>query len=47
MDERNNKKFEEMNKSLKDTLGKQEKEIKQVMETVQGLKSEKEVMKKT
>ena len=47
MDEKNNKKFEEMNKSLKDTLGNQEKAIKQVMETVQDLKNEIKVKKKT
>ena len=46
MGEKNNKKFEEMNKSLKDTLGNQEKAMKQVMETVPGLKNEMEVMKK-
>ena len=28
MDEKNNKKFEKMNKSVKDTLGKQEKTIR-------------------
>ena len=39
-----NKKVDKMNKSLKDT---QEKAIKQVMETVQDLKNEMEVMKKT
>ena len=39
MDEKNNKKFEEMNKSPKDTLGKQEKAIKQIMERVQDLKN--------
>ena len=47
MDEKNNKKFEEMNKSFKGTIGNQEKAIKQVMETVQDLKTEIEVMKKT
>ena len=47
MDEKNNKKFEEMSKSLKDNLRNQEKAIKQVMETVQDLKNEMEVMKKT
>ena len=47
MDEKNNKKFEEMNKSLKDNLGNQEKTIKQIMETVQDLKTEMEEMKKT
>ena len=47
MDEKYNKKFEEMSKSVNDTLGNQEKTIKQVMETVQGLKAEMEAMKKT
>ena len=42
--EKTSKKVEEMNRSLKDT---QEKAIKQVMETVQDLKNEMEVMKKT
>ena len=37
--EKTNKKVEEMNKSLKDTQENQEKAIKQVMETVQGLKT--------
>ena len=46
-DEKNNKKLEEINKSLKDTLGNQEKTIKQIMETVQELKTEMEAMKKT
>ena len=36
-----------MNKSLKDHQKNQEKAIKQVMETVQDLKNEMEVMKKT
>ena len=36
-----------MNKSLKDTQENQEKAIKQVRETVQDLKNEMEVMKKT
>ena len=40
MDEKYNKKFKEMSKSMNDTLGNQEKSIKQVMETVQELKSE-------
>ena len=35
MDDKNNKKFEEINKSLKDTLQNQEITIKQIMETVQ------------
>ena len=47
MDKKNNKEFEEMNKSLKDTLGNQEKTIKQKMEIVQDLKTEMEAMKKT
>ena len=47
MDEKYNKKFEEMSKSVNDTLGNQEKTIKQVMETVQELKTEMETMKKT
>ena len=47
MDEKYNKKFEEMSKSMNDTLGNQEKTIKQVMETVQELKTEMEAMKKT
>ena len=41
-------KFEEMNKFLKDTLGNQKKKTnKQVMETIQDLKNEINVMKKT
>ena len=47
MDEKYNRKFEEMSKSVNDTLGNQEKTIKQVMETVQELKTELEAMKKT
>ena len=47
MDEKYNKKFKEMSKSVNDTLGNQEKTIKQVMETVQELKTEMEEMKKT
>ena len=47
MDDKYNKKFEEMRKSVNDTLGNQEKTIKQVMETVQELKTEMESMKKT
>ncbi|KAK7800720.1 hypothetical protein U0070_011240 [Myodes glareolus] len=47
MDEKYNKKFEEMSKSMNDTLGNQEKTIKQEMETVQELKTEMESMKKT
>ena len=47
MDGKYNKKFEEMSKSVNDTLGNQEKTIKQVMDTVQELKTEMEAMKKT
>ena len=47
LDEKYNKKFEEMSKSVNDTLGNQEKTIKQVKETVQELKTEMEAMKKT
>ena len=47
MDEKYSKKFEEMSKSINDTLGNQEKSIKQVMETVQELKTEMEAIKKT
>ena len=47
MDEKTNKKFEEMNKSLKDAQENQGKAIKQIMETVQDLKTEMAVMKKT
>ena len=47
LDEKYNIKFEEMSKSVNDTLGNQEKTIKQVMETVQELKTEMEAMKKT
>ena len=47
MEEKYNKKFEEMSKSLNDTLGNQEKAIKQVMESVQELKTEMEAVKKT
>ena len=36
-----------MRKSVNDTLGNQEKTIKQVMETIQELKTEMEAMKKT
>ena len=42
-----NKKVDEMNKSLKETQEKQEKAIKQVRETIQDLKNEMKVMKKT
>lgn len=38
MEEKTNKKLEEINKSLKDTQENQEKAIKQVKETVQDLK---------
>ena len=41
------KKFEEINKSIEDILGNQEKAIKQIMETVEDLKTEMEAMKKT
>ena len=47
MEEKYNKKFEEMSKFVNNTLGNQEKTIKQVMETVQELKTEMEAMKKT
>ena len=47
LDEKYNKRIEEMSKSVSDTLGNQEKTIKQVMETVQELKTEMEAMKKT
>ena len=47
MGERYNKKFEEMKKYVNDTLGNQEKTIKQVMKTVQELKTEMEAKKKT
>ena len=46
MYEKDNKKFEEMNKSVNDIIGNQEKTIKQIMETVQDLKTEMEAMKK-
>ena len=45
--EKRNKKVEEMSKSLKNTHKNQDKAIKQVMETVQHLKEEMEVIKKT
>ena len=38
MEEKYNKKFEKMSKFVNDTLGNQEKTIKQVMESVQELK---------
>ena len=47
MDEKTNKKFEEMDKCLKDIQENQAKATKQVMETVQDLKTEMEAMKKT
>ncbi|KAK7831571.1 hypothetical protein U0070_015083 [Myodes glareolus] len=47
MEDKYNKKFEEMSKSINETLGNQEKTIKQAMETVQDLKIEIEAMKKT
>ena len=46
LDEKYNKKFEEISKSVNDTLRNQEKTIKQVMESVQELKTEMEAMKK-
>ncbi|KAK7832398.1 hypothetical protein U0070_011846 [Myodes glareolus] len=47
MEEKYSKKFEEMSKFVNDTLGNQEKTIKQVMESVQELKTEMEAVKKT
>ncbi|KAK7796718.1 hypothetical protein U0070_023578 [Myodes glareolus] len=47
MEDKYNKKFEEMSKFVNDTLGSQEKTIKQVMESVQELKTEMEAVKKT
>ena len=47
MEEKFNKKFAEMSKTINDTLGNQEKTNKQVIETVQELKTEREAMKKT
>ena len=47
IDEKYNKKFEEISKSVNETLRNQEKTIKQVKETVQELKTEMEAMKKT
>ena len=47
MEEKTNKKLEEINKSLKDTQENQEKVIKQVMETVQDLKRKMQLIKKT
>ena len=46
MEEKYNKRFEEISKSVNNTLGNQEKTIKQVVETVQELKAEMEAMKK-
>ena len=45
MDEMYNRKFEELNKSVNDTLGNQGKTIKQRMETFQDLKTEIETRK--
>ena len=47
MEDKYNKKFEEISKFVNDTLGNQEKTIKQVMESVQELKTEMEAVKKT
>ena len=47
IEEKYNKKFEEMNKSVNEILGNKEKTIKQVIETVQDLKTEMESMKKS
>ena len=47
MEEKYTKRFEEMSKSINEILGNQEKTIKQVMETVQDLKTEMESMKKS
>ena len=47
VDEKYNRKIEELNKSVNDTLGNQGKTIKQIMETVQDLKTEMETRKKT
>ncbi|KAK7802269.1 hypothetical protein U0070_000831 [Myodes glareolus] len=47
MEEKYTKRFEEMSKSVNEILGNQEKTIKQVMETVQDLKTEMESMKKS
>ena len=47
MEEKYNKKFEEMSKFINDTLGNQEKTIKPVIESVQELTTEMEAMKKT
>ena len=47
MEDKYNKKFEEMSKFVNDTLGNQEKAIKQVMESVQELKTKMEAVRKT
>ena len=47
MEDKYNKKVEEISKFVNDTLGNQEKTIKQVMESVQELKTEMEAVKKT
>ena len=47
MEDKYNKKVEEMSKFVNDTLGNQEKAIKQVMESVQELKTEMEAVRKT
>ena len=47
MEENYNKRFEEMSKSVNNTVGNQEKTIKQVMESVQELKTEMEAVRKT
>ena len=47
LDDKYNKKFEEIRKSLNDTLRNQEKTIKQVRETVQEWKTYMEAIKKT
>ena len=47
MEDKYNKKFEEMSKFVNDTLGNQEKTIKQVMESVQELKTKMEAVRKT
>ena len=47
MNEKNNKKYEEIKRSIKDTLGNQGKAIKLIMERVQDMKTEMEVMNKT
>ncbi|KAK7801114.1 hypothetical protein U0070_002781, partial [Myodes glareolus] len=47
MDDKYNKKFEEMSKSVNDTPGNQEKTIKQLIEIVREMNTEMEAMKKT